>query len=53
MRKIKVIIDSRCSSYRQEDSFEVEDDATEEEIKEKVQAVVFQHIGAYWVEVKV
>ena len=51
MKLIKVKIDTGYAGCSHEDEFEVEDDATEEEINELVDDVVSNHIDvAWWVE---
>ena len=50
MRKIKVIIDTGFAGGIHEDELEVEDNATDEEIEEEVQDVVFNYISYRWKE---
>ena len=50
MRKIKVIIDTGFAGGIHEDELEVEDNATDEEIEEEVQDVVFNYISYSWKE---
>lgn len=52
MRKVKVVIGTKCDHCIHADEFEVEDDTTEEKIKEIAQDVLCNHIGVYWVEAK-
>lgn len=52
MRKVKVVIGTKCDHCIHADEFEVADDTTEEKIKEIAQDVLCNHIGVYWVEAK-
>ena len=50
MKKIKVTIDVGSVRHTIEDEFEIDDNATEEEIQEMVDAIVYTHIEVYWRE---
>ena len=50
MKKIKVTIDVGSVRHTIEDDFEVDDNATEEDIQEMVDAIVYTHIEVYWRE---
>ena len=50
MKKIKVTIDVGSVRHTIEDEFEIDGNASEEEIQEMVDAVVYTHIEVYWRE---
>ena len=49
MRTIEVVIDTGFVGGTHKDTFEVEDDATTDEIEEMVQDVVQNHISVSWI----
>lgn len=51
MRKIKAYLDTRFAGCRIEEEFEVEDDATQEQIEEEAREAVFNSIDWGWHEV--
>ncbi len=52
MKKIKVSVSTGYTGSKREDEFEIEDDATEEEINEVALEVMFQLIDFGWMEVE-
>ena len=51
MRKIKAYLDTGFAGCRIEDEFEVENDATQEQIEEEAREAVFNSIDWGWHEV--
>lgn len=51
MRKIKAYLDAGFAGCRIEEEFEVEDDATQEQIEEEAREAVFNSIDWGWHEV--
>lgn len=51
MRKIKAYLDTGFAGCRIEEEFEVEDDATQEQIEEEAREAVFNSIDWGWHEV--
>lgn len=51
MRKIKAYLDTGFAGCRIEEEFEVEDDATQEQIEEEAREAVFNSIDWGWNEV--
>lgn len=51
MRKIKAYLDTGFAGCRIEEEFEIEDDATQEQIEEEAREAVFNSIDWGWHEV--
>lgn len=51
MRKVKAYLDTGFAGCRIEEEFEVEDDATQEQIEEEAREAVFNSIDWGWHEV--
>lgn len=52
MKKIRVYVATNKVGSESYDEFEIEDDATEEEIDKEVEDYIWNMIDSYWEEVK-